>query len=339
MRSRDLDPFLSQLRALPFVKGVKVDARDPRSDAIITLKTATQEVRYVVEVKASNLSRAVASQVIALANHSSETLLLCAHYIPPAIAEELAGAGVQFVDTMGNQHLQIAGRYFVHVTGKRPTEASLAENRSTQLTGFLVYFALVAEPELRGASIRTVAAAVGVSKSAVAHARSKLEREKLLVVRRSGEDWLDTQAVLDRWLVGYTEVVRPRLMVGGYRTQDTDPDQLEHHLERDMPKGLAWGYGGGAAAYRLTRHYRGETTVIHVMKPPSDLGRALRAVRSDQNPSLIVLRSAGPLLLQGSVPGIAHPLLVYSELLGTGNERAREAAAEVRERYLRERLA
>ena len=35
-------------------------------------------------------------------------------------------------------------------------------------------------------------------------------------------------------------------------------------------------------------------------------------------------------------PRTVHPLLIYGELLVTGGEREGEAAAEIRERYLRE---
>jgi hypothetical protein len=42
----------------------------------------------------------------------------------------------------------------------------------------------------------------------------------------------------------------------------------------------------------------------------------------------------GPLGLEGPAPHVAHPLLVYTELLVEGDERAREAAEEIHSRYL-----
>ena len=161
----------------------------------------------------------------------------------------------------------------------------------------------------------------------------------MLVRRRSGAHWLDAPAVLSRWLVGYSGVVRPRLLIGGYRTQDADPPALEARLAQQMPAQISWAFGGGAATQRLTGHYRGELTVVHAIQPPADLHRTLRAIRTEQRPSLVLLKAPGPLLLQGIQPCTAHPPLVYQELLCVGDDRAREAAADLRERYLKDSLS
>jgi hypothetical protein len=342
-RTTDFAPYLEQLRALPFVKAVSVDppiARDDASDGIVTLQTPSGKTRYTLEVKRSPVTRTVAADLLSRRGgpRSGKTLLF-SQYVAPAIADELVAHGVQYIDAVGNQYLQIGDRYFVRSSGKRPPRTTPLEHKSTQPTGYLVYFALLADVALRDAPIRTIASAVGVSKSAVSNAISKLEAQKLIVRRRNHASWVDTRALLERWLVGYTEVVRPRMFLGGYRTQDPEAIRLEKQLEAHVPARVGWAFGGGAAAYRLTGHYRGEKTVVHLTDPALDLSRALRAVRTENNPTLILLRASGPLLLQGVSPRTAHPILVYTELLSSGDERAREAAGEIREQLLRELLA
>jgi hypothetical protein len=82
----------------------------------------------------------------------------------------------------------------------------------------------------------------------------------------------------------------------------------------------------------MTGYFHGEKTVVHVADPPADLQRRLRAVPASDGP-LVVLRSPGPKGLEGSTPNTAHPLLVYTELLTDGSERARDAAQELADRY------
>jgi hypothetical protein len=345
LSSSELAPYLDQLRSLPFVKAAKVDRGKRRqhseADLVMTLQTPTGPILYVLEVKAAPLSRTVAADLLSRRRHERRDILVLSQYAPPAIAEELVAHGVQFLDAVGNQYLSIRDQYFVRSSGNRPDRATSPHHKSMRPTGYLVYFALLANPELRSAPIRTIASAAGVSKSAVSNAIARLEAQKLFVRKRAHGNWVDTRALLERWLVGYTEVVRPRLLVSGYRAQDPDPPTLEKRIEAQMPADTAWAFGGGAAAYRLTRHYRGELTVVHVDDLPADLVRRLRIVRvdSDQTPDLVLLRAPGPLLLQGVVPHTAHPLLVYTELLYTGDERAREAAAEIRQTQLQELLA
>ncbi len=74
------------------------------------------------------------------------------------------------------------------------------------------------------------------------------------------------------------------------------------------------GMGGGAAAFRLIGHVRGEDSVLWFSKPASDLPRALNALPAKDGP-LTILRAKGTLMLEGAKPYTAHPLLVYAELL------------------------
>jgi len=96
---------------------------------------------------------------------------------------------------------------------------------------------------------------------------------------------------------------------------------------------LNWAWGGATAGYRLTQHYRGPTTTLHVAAPPTTMQRQLNLLPAKDGP-IVVLGVPGPLGLEGPSPHIAHPLLVYTELLVEGDERALEAAAEIRTRFL-----
>jgi hypothetical protein len=73
--------------------------------------------------------------------------------------------------------------------------------------------------------------------------------------------------------------------------------------------------------------------VLHIEVPPADLAKRLRALPAQDGP-LTILRAAGKIGFEGILPKTVHPLLVFTELLATGKERAREAAQEIRERYL-----
>jgi len=75
------------------------------------------------------------------------------------------------------------------------------------------------------------------------------------------------------------------------------------------------------------------TTTLHVAAPPTTMQRQLNLLPAKDGP-IVVLGVPGPLGLEGPSPHIAHPLLVYTELLVEGDERALEAAAEIRTRFL-----
>jgi hypothetical protein len=84
---------------------------------------------------------------------------------------------------------------------------------------------------------------------------------------------------------------------------------------------------------KLIGHYRGTESVLHVERADPDLRQLLRAMPSREG-NLIMAGVPGPIAFAGAKEQTVHPLLVYSELLISGDERAAEAAEMIRERYL-----
>ena len=128
--------------------------------------------------------------------------------------------------------------------------------------------------------------------------------------------------------------MRPRRMVGRYKTLEPDPLRLEERTEEILGEaGTQWGWTGGAAAMKLTGFYRGVETVLAADQLPENFFKELRALPA-QDGNFTVLKAAGNLAFEGVQEHTVHPLLVFAELRIAGHERAGEAAEEVRHRYL-----
>jgi len=138
--------------------------------------------------------------------------------------------------------------------------------------------------------------------------------------------------LLDRWLTAYAETVRPSWLLTRCRTQVSDPHALEAVIER-VCENRVWAFGGTAAACRMLQFDRGTETVLHLAEVPADLLEQLQAVPASDGP-LTILRTPGALAYQGAKPHLAHPLLVYSELLTSTEPRAVRAASALREQFL-----
>jgi hypothetical protein len=338
--TRDLQRYTNQLRRLPFVRSAKV--REPTTARSgnqarwdLSIKTPTGELSYLVDVKATNISHPLANEIISkFGRNKSHPWMLFASYVPPGVAEEFTARGVQFVDEAGNCNIRMGDAYMAQIGGRRPTLR--APTKTANIRGLLVYFAVLASPELRSAPVRALETAIGVSKSVVSTTLKRMKRERLLVERKDGTRWFDNRVLLDRWIAAYPEIVRPRLLWGTYRTSDTDPAALEARVAKSLPSELRWAFGGGSAANQLTGHFHGNATTLHIIDPPQDLALRIRALSTAEEPTLIVFRATGPLLIAGATPRSAHPLLVYSELLALNADRAREAAGEIRDRFLRD---
>ncbi|MFN7973002.1 MAG: type IV toxin-antitoxin system AbiEi family antitoxin [Acidobacteriota bacterium] len=330
--------WLENLRKLPFLRA-NVEApttKDP-ADGVLLLRTPRKTHRLLLEEKRGHLTAAAA--VLALQDMRKAAprgaWILVAPFVGPDVGARLAEAKVNYADGLGNCHVVLETDYVAHVEGRRPPTRP-ARDKGTHAQGYLVMFALLAQPELANETVRRIAGVAGVGKTTVAGMLAKLDQEGVLVRRRKGRQLLDEKGLMDRWLAAYPNALRPFLLVGRYRAPDRDPGQVEARIERGMPDGLRWAWGGGAAAMRLTKYYRGERTVIHVTDPPPDLDRRLGLLRADDG-NIVILRAPCKLMLDGPVPGTAHPLLVYVELMTEGGDRAREAAGVVAEKLLARR--
>lgn len=332
---RNLERYLDRLRELPFVKRAKVREvrRGEGADVIlrITMPRGTHEL--LAEVKRTHLTYALVDGVLAQTRQAfRRPWILFAPYVGPDMGRYLSDLNVNYADLVGNCRVRIGDQYAAVIEGKKRAREPLAQ--SMRAPGYQVLFAVLAKPELLNDPVRTLAEAAGTGKTAAADALARLREEGLIGFGERRRHLLDPGTLLDRWVAGYATVVRPRLLVGRYRTSDVNPEALEERVEKAIGDTATWAWGGGAAAMRLTKLYRGEETVLHVDVPPGDLVKRLRALPAEDGP-LTILRVPGRIALEGALPRTAHPLLVYTELLTARSARAREAAQEIQERYLR----
>lgn len=335
----ELEPYLDHLRSLPFVRAANAGVLSPSQadaglDALVKIKTPRGIRRLYAEVKRTHLGYELASHVASQMGRSQwQPSILMTPYVAPRLGQYLEKRGINYVDRAGNCFLSLGPGYLARVEGRRRPPRDLPR-ATLRAPSYQVLFALLARPELANAPVRTLAENAGVGKTAAAEMVQRLESEGYLGRTGSGRQLLERERLLERWLTGYADVLRPSLSFGRFRTPETDPAGVEAGLEKALGHAQPWAWSGGAAAFRLTGHFRGEDSVLWISDPTSDLLRRLRVLPAKDGP-LTILRPKGTLMLEGAKPYTAHPLLVYAELLSRPSERAAEAAEEIRAKYIK----
>lgn len=329
-----VEPYLDQLREVPFVRSARFLGTASRADGdgLIDLDLADgTRTSLQLELKASHLGADAGRYLRPRFGQNPAAWLLAAPHIGAPLGESLTQLGVNFVDRQGNCHLRIGDRFLARVQGKRPPKPP-ARSKEMRAAGYQVLFALLAQPDLVGASQRDIAAQAGTSRQPVADLLQRLREERALVRKRRKYSWVDDPdaRLLERWIAGYRSVVRPKLLVGRYRLPVSEPAEVEEWLEARLE---LVRFGGTAGAYRLEPHYRGSVTVAHLGPPSKEIRRRLKAVPATDG-DLVWMRHIGEASKNGETTDTVHPLLIYSELISDPDPRAVEAADLIRERRL-----
>lgn len=333
--ARQFGTQLSLLRALDFVKSAELVAFRPGADAELVLKTPNGSFRFLVQSKSSYLDRSFLNMLAAQAK-GSQPMLLFARYVPRESAETLMKAGVHFVDAAGNIHIRLGNRYERTVIGRREL-AKVQDRRGILSPGKIqALFAFAAYPDVADWTVRRLATAAGISKSAAAQTRQQWIAEGLLIKSKDGYRRSDPQSpsLREQLISGYEQLLRPRLIIGRYRSPESALDDIIDHLRRELPP-VGWSLTGGPAAFRLNRFYQGLEIPVFCELPEPDASRRARLL-PDRSGPIALLKSFGDLPFWKEVNGVrvAHPWLIYCELMRSPDPRAHEAAEELRSEYL-----
>lgn len=255
--------------------------------------------------------------------------LLVTHYVTPPQTEKLRQANVQFVDAAGNAFLNQPPLY-VLVTGKRPPtpQAPNKTARALTTTGVKVVFALLSCPPLLTAPYREIAATAGVSLGAVSQVLEDLKQTGYLLDHGAkGRLWQKRAELIRRWSEAYTERLRPKLLLGRFRG-----DQPNWWKEVQLAELQAY-WGGEVAAAKLTKYLKPQIKTIYA---PGKLPKlqAQFGFHPDREGEIELLKNFWTFDALPAHPDIAPALLVYADLVASGDERNLETAQLIYDQYL-----
>jgi hypothetical protein len=339
-----LAPYLEKIRALEFVKALDFSAEpnsheDKGIDGKLRIRTPKGTFNFLVEQKSSYLDRSLLSAFIAQAKYQAEAhrrpVILFARYVPRPSAERLVASGINFLDRVGNIHLTLGSNYSHTVLGNREPQA-FRESASPGAARIQLLFTFAADPQTGESTVRELAEASGLSKSSVARLREELVKDQILKHTSHGYEVRDKKELHQILLAGYDNTLRPKLFINRFRAPESDPEQLLPRLKASLsPLAMKWSLTGAAAAYHLQHYYKAPEVPLFVETSSDETFRKLRLL-PDRNGPITLLRSFGVLPFWKEISGltIAHPWLIYAELMRSRDSRAHEAAEQLRAEFI-----
>jgi len=312
-----------------------------KADAVAYLRAGDTELRLAIEAKARP-TRAFTGYLYQkfTRNLPADRGLLVADHINPVMAERLKEQDIWFIDAAGNAYINhppiyiyVKGNKLLEQIGKEP------KPRAFQPMGLKVVFALLCHPELVNAPYREIAQVADVALGTVGWIITDLKNMGHIVeIDKRKRRLKEIKKLFDRWIEAYPEQLRPKLIIGKYTT--TEPAWWKNTKLDKLPAYL----GGELAGEYLTHYLTPEIKTVYVREKPQDLQLLFR-MRKDPVGEIELLEAFWNAKCDyqnemDAAKKIVHPILVYADLLATGDPRNIETAEMIYEkniaRHLRE---
>ncbi len=288
-----------------------------RADAWIVLELQDKKVRYAADVK-RGLRPATLGAVIQQLQRLGENALLIADYVTPQLANALRDQGIAFIDAAGNAYIDHPPT-LIWVKGERPIVRAPLQptGRAFQAGGLQVIFVLLCHPGKADRPYREIAELADVAHGTVGWVMTELPKLGFIAEVGERRRLLQPERLLQQWVEAYARTLRPKLVLGRYKTETLD------WWKTIDPAKYGLTMGGEGAAARLTHNLRPGTLTFFGQKaePRFLLDQHLKA---DPSGDVEILRRFWQ--FGNADPGLAPTLLVYADLLAIGDARCLETA-------------
>ena len=325
---RNVDYIYDALVRFEQVTGMKVDVESSRKeyDAIVTIQNVEFAVLGKLEVRASN-NGIVLSELKDKEENCRRPIIVVAKFIASDIANELKDRRINYIDGAGNAFIQ-QKQFHVFVSGQKSTkDGKVKQARAFQEAGIKLLFNLLTRPENLQLSYRRLAEEVGISIGSVSNVLNELEELNFILKTNSKRILKNKTDLLQRWIVAYHDVLRPRLLKKRMRFAKIEKlnnwDSLPIHDIEDI---CLWGSEPAAAI--MTGYLRPDQFTIYTDANWQNFVSEFGLV-PDEDGDVEILQLFWHDEIKYREQAVVPALLVYADLISSGLDRNIETAKKI----------
>lgn len=323
----DASVALEQLTGL----NITIESRRNEYDGIIDINGHTFIVEAKNELRKENKGF-LFTRLEELKTKNKRPTLIIAKYITSEVALELKEHGFNYLDVAGNCFIKYQELTLYIIGQKVHKREKNNQTKVFQEAGIKIIFNLLNDPLNLHLSYRELAELADVSIGSVSNVMNELEEQNFILKTKLKRVLKNKTTLLERWVVAYQDVLRPRLVKKQMRFIKPDATQNWKGLYLDNKEGVIL-WGGEPAAALLTNQLVPEEFSIYTNQNWQNIGRDLGLV-PDVNGKMEVLQVFWKQKEQVANCLTTPPLLVYADLIGSGYSRNIEIAKLILENEL-----
>ena len=318
--SEIINDVVFNLRRLTNLESIEVKPRGPQVGYDYNLIINNVEFACEVKIQVSKANyNLVLQQMRKLKEEVDLPLLLASHYFAPDVFESFSAEGINVVDSSGNCKIE-AKQLFINIIGQKSTPIKQPKGKAFNEAGLKAVFYFLLNDTNINQPYRQISNNTGLSLGTITNVVEELLYEKFVIKTSKGRILKNKRALLDTWQVHYNQTLKPKLLLKTMEFVDSDSRKDWELIA--LPDGVCWGGEGGA--YLTSKYLIPEQFDIYTEGPSINL-MMTRKMRFEENGSIHVYQK----FWRSQHERVAPMILIYADLMGSGNSRCIEAAQKL----------
>ncbi len=305
-----------------------LDKVKDKTDGQIRLKFNGKEVLFNVEIKKELREHQLPK--LELEAKKNPPLMLLAHYLRPKIKDELRKRNIAYLELNGNLFI-IQKDLAVLIEANKPVDlAKETGNRAFTKTGLKIVYQYLFDEKWINQTQRIIATHTNTGLGNINNVNFGLEKEGFLLKLNKTEKRLQNKKdLLEKWMKAYEIILKPALRLGRFRF--LNKNDFNNWKNIILDKQTTW-WGCEPAANILTKYLFPEELTLYTTRNRTDLMKELKLI-PDPDGDVIIFNIFWNKEDTENQKTVA-PLLVYTDLMNTGNSRCHETAQIIWDKYL-----
>ena len=316
MKIQPIFQILYELQNKTSLKGRWYDKNDGHSiDGVLELDNSkviyALPAEYKKEIKPFHL--------IALKDlkETNKNLIVLSEQIFPTIRDRLREMGINYIDSTGNCFIQINDWHFLIDGLRAPSKKSVQKNGFTR-TGLILTFHFLNDENYLNTTYRQIAEDYKISLGNVNKIINSLKEQNYIAKGKNKTlRIINRDKLLEQWILEYDEKLKPTLFLGEFR--------FINEYAKDwtkVPLGVNSQWGGEPAGDLLTNYLQPAELTLYTKENSMDLIKKLKIAPGKGNLKIY----SRFWMFNDKRPNVVPTILVYADLVNTGDPRNIETA-------------
>lgn len=300
--------------------------KDNGVDGEMVFNIDNQTIRFFTEVK-KTLRNHQLYHIKEIADTHKPFLLVVEH-IFPKIKEELRKNEIAYLEVNGNIYLKEPGMY-LWIDNQKPLQQEKEQvNRAFTKTGLRAIFHFLLNEDIVNNPYRTIAQMAAIGLGNVNNVMNGLKQAGfLLKMDKDTYKLVNKKELLEKWMVAYEEKLKPTLHIGNFRFLNEGDYKNWKHVPI-VPHKTLWG--GEPAADLMTNYLRPEILTLYTEETRNELIKHYKLIPDEKGKVKVYKKFWNHNNVNGET---VDPILVYADLMNTGDGRCMETAQKLFDEY------